>query len=244
MATKTVLEYVQGALDIMEGDEVDDISDTVESMQVAKQLAETYYELLNRQEWEFLKGPLTLTAAADVAFPTKFLVPSRLRHLHNLWYNKTGAQSTTELCYVEPVEFLRRCSVDGENRSLITLPSQLQWYVETDKHPTFYTTFDDQSIYCNSYDVSIESTLQASKVSAYGLANPDLTLDNDFVPTLPEHMVPLLTAALNAACSLNLKQVASPTDDRRERRQLAQARRTNSKIASRDDYYANKFGRR
>lgn len=246
MALKTVLSYVQGALSTMDSDNVDGIGETVESVQIATLLQDTYYELLNRQEWEFLKGPISLVSAVSIADPTRFAVANAVRHYLGIWYNISDDTTVErrEMRYMEPVEFLRGFSGGAATgKQLVTLESQLQFYVRTDRSPHFYTTFDDVSVHFDAVDSSIESTLQTAKVSAYGLALPSFSVADTFVPELPEHMIPLLQASLNSAAHLYFKQSSSAVDVARERRQLARARMQNSKVASRETYYANKFGR-
>lgn len=248
MATKTILQYVQACLSTMDSDEVDSIGETTEAKQVADLLPDLYDELLNRQEWEFLKGPVTLTAAGDLTSPTKFTVPAGLRHIHNLWYNvdTSGGVTRRELQYLEPVEFLSRFASGSAatGKLLVTLPGQLQFYVRTDKMPQYYTSFDDRTVYCDAHDSGVETSLVSGKVSGYGVAIPAFQLTDTFVPVLPENMVPLLQATLNAVAHSYFKQQVSAPDEARVRRQLAQARRTNSQVASREFYYANNFGRR
>lgn len=247
MATKNVLQYVQACLSTMDSDNVDSITDTSESMQVAELLQDLYFELLNRQEWSFLHGPQTLTSSADPAFPTSFAIPSGLRHLRNVWYNvhESGGVARRELKYFEPTDFLTRFGSGGPqaNKQLVTLPGQIQFYVRNDMMPHYYTSFDGVSLVCDSFDSAVESTLQAVKISAYGVGTPAFTVQDDFVPKLPEHMVPLLQHTLNAASHLYFKQQASSVDEIRVRRQLAQARSRESKL-TREHYYANAFGRR
>ncbi len=247
MATKNVLQYVQACLSTMDSDEVDAISETAESMQVANLLSDSYAELINRQEWEFLKGPAQVQAAGDVSQPTKFTLPSNLRHLLNVWYNVAsgGDVSRRELKYVEPADFLNRYGSGSAatGKQLVTLPTQIQFYVRNDKMPSFYTSFDDKTIHCDAYDSAQETTLTSARVSAFALTNPVFTVADTFVPLLPEHMVPLLQHTLNACAHLYFKQQQSAPDEVRVRRQLAQARQRNSTLA-RSHYYANQFGRR
>lgn len=247
MATKSVLQYVQACLNTMDSDQVDAISDTAEATQIAELLRDVYDELLNRQEWEFLKGPVTLTAAGDTTKPTKFTIPEGLRHLRKVWYNvdESGGMTRRELIFMEPEDFLLLAGGNASSsKLLVTEGTQLQFYVRTDRMPTYYTTFDDQTIYCDAYKSSIETSLVTSKVSAFGVATPAFEVDNDFVPELPENMVPLLQHTLNATAHLYFKQQSSAPDEARVRRQLAQARARNSIVASRSTYYANQFGRR
>lgn len=248
MATKTVLEYVQACLSTMDSDLVDSISETAEASQVANLLSDCYYELLNRQEWAFLKSPVTLTALADVAKPTSFTLPAGVRRLTKVWYNVStdGGNERRELKWVDPEVFLTTYGggAEGTNKLLVTEGSQLQFYVRTDKMPTVYTTFDEKRIHCDSYDSTIDTTLVSAKVSAYGVIIPEFDILDGFTPLLPEHMVPLLQATLNATSHLYFKQQVSQPDEARVRRQLAQARTRNQSVSDREHYYANGFGRR
>lgn len=245
MATKTVLEYVQACLNTMDSDQVDSISDTTESTQVAELLRDCYAELINRQEWSFLKRPAEIVAAGDTTSPTKFTIPNDLRHLLNVWYNvdESGAVSRRELQYLEPADFLARSGVAQTGKLLVTAPTQIQFYVWTDRMPSFYTSFDDKVIFCDAYKATVETSLVSSKVSALAILNPAFTVEDEFVPLLPEHMVPLLQATLNATSHLYFKQQASAPDEKRVQRQMAQARQRESKL-TRNNYYANSFGRR
>lgn len=246
MATKTVLQYVQACLSTMDSDEVDSIAETSESMQIAELLPDIYAELINRQEWEFLRRPVTLTAVGNPELPTKFVIPTGLRRLTKLWYNvSTTSVSRRELCYVEPEDFLSRLASGdtAANKMLVTDGSQLQFYVRNDRMPSLYTTFDDRAVWCDAYDAAVETTLQSSKISAWGVVIPSLVVADDTVPDLPEHMVPLLQSLLNAAAHRYFKQQVSEVDEARAHRQLAQARTRNSVVASREHYYSNRFGR-
>lgn len=249
MALKTVLQYVQACLSTMDSDDVDAIAETEEATQIANLLADVYAELINRQDWEFLKRPITLTAAGDSAKPTLFNVPVGVRELRKVWYNISslpGGLNRRELKRLEPEDFLERygSGEPGGNRILVQAGQQLQFTVRNDKAPEFYTTFDDRSLWCDSYDLTVETSLVSSKVSAYGVVVPVFEVTDNHVPDLPENMVPLLQSTLNGVSHLYFKQQASPPDEARALRQMAQARRKNSVVASRESYYANAFGRR
>lgn len=246
MAKKTVLEYVQSALSIMDSDEVDTISETVESVQVAEQVKETYYELLNRQEWPFLHRPIQLSGAGLPDLPTRVEVPAGLKRLTTLRYDvgTEGIYSAKEIHYVTPDEFLRRNSLPGDDKQLCIVPElRLQFYVTTNKMPTYYTSFDDEVVYMDAVDLEVEASLQTHKISATGYAIPSFVVQDDFVPLLPEEMIPLLQAAVNNACMIYFKQQPSSIDTARELRQLAQARRLQNKFTKRE-YYVNRYGRK
>lgn len=244
---KTVLEYVQTTLSVMDSDEVDTISETVESVQVAEQLKETYYELLNRQEWDFLRRAVGLVAAGNPDEPTRFDSPAGLKRLTSFKYNTSSdlsEYSGKEIKYLEPHLFLARNSLAGDNRQLITLEAErLQFYVATNKAPTYYTSFDDETIYCDAFDSAQGATLISARAISYGVVIPDFRVEDDFVPFLPQEMMPLLQASLNNASMIYFKQQPNAVDSVREGRQLAQARRQQNKFTKRE-YYNNRYGRR
>lgn len=253
MTIKNVLQYVQGALNIMDSDAVDSINDTAESMQVANLFADIYDELMHRQEWDFLKGPVALQALVDVTNPTALSIPNDVAYVTAVWYNidTTGlAPNRRKLVYVDPIEYLEKygSGFPAPNRQLITVTkgaegAQIQFYVRNDTPPTHYTSFDDETLVCDSFDGTVDTTLVSTKVSAFGVTNPQFQIEDEFVPFIPEHMVPLLQHSLNAAASLIYKQQASAPDEKRVARQTASARRKESRTA-RTHYYANAFGRR
>lgn len=246
MASKTVLEYVQHTLNTMDSDRVDAIAETEESLQVADFLKEAYYELLNREEWKFLDGAATLIAAADLTRPTSFAIQGSVKFIHYVAYNVADDGSDAEyrnLKYLEPVEFLRKYNVPGDDRLLVNIDDKVSFYVGTNKQPEWFTSFGDDDIVCDSYDSDIDSTLTSTKVNVYANTIPDFEVEDSFTPDIPRHMEPLLQSTLNSVSHLYLNQSVSAPDEKRVGRQMAQARRSESKITRRK-YYTRQYGRR
>lgn len=248
---KTVLQYVQDCLDIMDSDAVDSINDTEESLQVAGFLENVYFELLNREEWKFLRGPAQFTGAGDTSTPTLFTIGGAIKTISEddcyVAYNVADAgdpEKYRELTWLEPVEFLKKFSVSGDNRDKVEIGSKVTFYVDNNKAPTYFTSFDDESIVCDAYDSSVESTLQTSKLNVVAYTIPSFLRLDTFEPDIPRSLEPLLQAELNSAAHLWMKQVQSSPDERRAARQLAQARRSHSKTTNKGGYYKNKFGRK
>lgn len=240
---KSVLQYVQGALNIMDSDQVDSIADTVESMQVAHLFADIFQELMVREDWEWLQGPLTLTALANPSFPTGFTVSPLVRRIDTLWYDVATSQ-LRKLCYLDPECFLQRFRNGQQSGSLkVVVPGQTVFHIRTDRQPTFWTTFNRNTIYMDAYDSGVESTLQTSKLSSFGLSTPSFSVADDFVPAIPEHVVPLVQHTLNAAASITFRQKVSEADEARVLRQLAQLRRKQPLVES-NEYYSRQYGRR
>lgn len=245
---KTLLEYVQNCLSVMDSDNVDTINDTVESMQVANQLKEVYYELLARQDWPFLRKPLTLTGNADTDAPTSFTIPDAIKLIEQLRYNvsETGAYVKRDLCWVEPEDFVDRCqaSETSTDHQLVTLGDNVKFYVALNRWPSIWTSFDDDTVVMDAVHQTYDSTLQSTKLAGHGIVLPTFTVEDDFVPTIPSNQEPLLQAELNRQCFRYFKQVESITDEQKAKRQLARGRRESSKSdRPADRYYRNRFGR-
>lgn len=244
MATKTVLEYVQNALSVMDSDNVDSINDTAEASQIANQLKEVYDEIMNRQDWPFLSRAITLNAAVDTDNPTQFAIPENIKLIDELSYNvsEDSGYIRKDLRWCEPREFLQQLA-DGEDDStkqLITYGAKLQFYVRNDHWPTFWTTFDDINVVMDAFNNSFDSTLMTTKLHGWGIVIPSLTITDTTVPAIPLHMEPLLQAELNRECFLYFKQTESVPDERKARRQIAQARRNGARVGR--DQHGRKQG--
>jgi len=243
---KSVLKYVQKCLDVLESDQVDTINDTEESLRVAGFLEDVYYELMNREEWKFLDGPASFASAATLSKPTTFTITGTVKHIHQVRYNVADDGADAEfrvLKYLEPLQFLERFSTPGEDRTLVEVGNNLSVYVDKSRQPEYYTSYGEQEIILDAYDSDIDSTAVSSKLNVYASIIPEFSIDDEFVPTIPRHMEPLLQSTLNSVSSLYLnKEVAAP-DENRALRQLAQARRGHSKV-QRNKYYTRRYGRR
>lgn len=246
---KTVLEYVQGALSVMDSDNVDSIDDTVESVQVADQLVDTYYEFINRK-WPWLERPIRLQAGADPDQPTKLFLLDTVRTLKSVRYNTEAVgddPNFVTLTYLEPEEFITKRPVRGGTTNFINCDeSGFVYRVYTDTRPTYYTSFDDESIVLDAYDSSLNTTVEPSRVSCFGEVIPTFTLEDNFVPDLPAAYVPLMQSLLNKAAMEYYKQQGSQTDNERITRQMGQLRREGSKVKGVTDYYSRKrqYGRK
>lgn len=245
---KSVLDYVQATLSVMDSDQVDTLGDTEESSQVAQLLVDVYEELMAREEWAHLEGPLTLTAAADVTSPAKFTVPEAVKSVKWLAYNvsEVGEYKKRDLFYLKPEEFLQRYSA-GEGDStklLVDLGTNLHYYVSLDSWPTHWTSFDDLTIVMNAVNKTYDSTLTATKLQGWGVSLSPFQVTDTFIPDLPRHMEPLLQAELNRQAFQYFKQLESKPDEQKAQRQLARHRRENSRLTRESGvYYRNRFGR-
>lgn len=223
----TLLEITQDILNSMDSDTVNSISDTVESDQVALTIKSTYYDLIsNNLIVPEHKEIITLTALGDSAHPTYFSIPDTVKEIEYFRYNKEDNTDTdlnyVDLTWLEPFEFQRRVNSRTEGDSNITAYSDFnagQLLIQTDKHPEFWTSFDDKYIVCDSFLTGVDATLQASKVFCYGLTEPTWTHSSSFTPDLDTNLFSLLLEEARSTCFVNFKQVSNAKSEKKARRQ-------------------------
>lgn len=203
----TVLKMTQDILSAMDGDEVGSISDTYESEQVVAILRTTYRDMVSNRNWAHLRQAFTLESFGNLALPTHMRVPKKVKEMVFLNYNVIQ-DGETKINY-QPVhwqeneEFLRRQNrLDSDEANVTTIvdPTGVTLLVQNDKRPQYYTSFDDETLVFDSYDSSVDDTLQGSKFQGLAYFMPDdFTEDDDFVIDLPDEA---FSAFYNEAKSL------------------------------------------
>lgn len=207
MAQMTLLDITQNILSAMESDDINSIGDTVESLQVAEIIKETYFDIISNRDWPFLKTKTTLTALGDTTNPTKMQFPDSVDKIFWIKYNKK------DVTYKEPKEFQDMIDLRTVQAGVIDANG---FIINVD--PLFWTSFDDKYVIMDGYDSAIDTTLQASKSQVLLLRNPSWTLEDNFVPELPDKMFPMLLADSKGSCFLNLKQVENKKEERKAQR--------------------------
>ena len=222
----TVIQMVQSVLNDMDSDEVNSINDTLEALQVASILRDTYFELIARRTWPHLRSLCTLDGVADVNKPNYLQIPSDVSELTLIKYNCKKASETDsdyqDLTYLEPDVFLAKANQLRESQSNVTQitdTSGVKFNIRNDVSPRFWTSFDDEYIICDSYDSAVDNTLQGSKTQAVAYRIPSWTNLDSFTPDLPEEAFPLLLAETKSTAFLALKQVANEKSEQISKRQ-------------------------
>lgn len=222
----TLLDMVQDILSDMGSDEVNDVNDTVESLQVVGIIKNTYEELIAQRDWPWLRTLGSLEGLADVTQPTKMKIPSTVSRVEWIKYDKKKATDTnllvSDVKYLEPKEFLDfvlRRNDNNTDTDKITDASGVYLLIKNNVAPTYWTSFDDEYIIFDSYDSGVDVTLQESKSIFYGVKQPTWTTTNTFVPDLPDHLFAYLLAESKSSCFIKLKQVSDPKEEQKARRQ-------------------------
>jgi len=223
---KTLLEIVQDILSDMSDDEVNSITDTLESLQVAQIIKSTYEELIAGKDWPHLRQLFTLASSGDSSKPTHMGLSESVKKLEFIRYNtkKLGETRTkyNDVEYLEPDPFLRKTNdrnTDNSDVLEITDYSGVKLLIKTDKAPEWWTSFDDENIVFDSHDIAVDTTLQASKTQCMGFILPAFSLQDTFTPDLPAEAFPLLIAESKSACFARLKDSPDPKSEQQATRQ-------------------------
>jgi hypothetical protein len=228
----TLLEMVQDIHNDLDLDEVNSIDDTVESAQVAQIIKTTYFALMSNRNWPHLKQTISLTPSGTTDRPTHMRLPEGVKELLFINYNCVKEDETRkrykQVKWLEPDAFLRKSNLlnnDNTNVDIVLDVTGVELLIQNNKQPEYFTSFDDQTLVFDSYDVSIDSTLQNSKVQAMAYVMPAWESIDSFVPDLPEEAFIGLLEEAKSRAALKLKQEADQKSEQeatRQRRWLSQ----------------------
>lgn len=222
MAKRTLLAMTQNILSAMDSDEVNSISDTVESLQVAEVIRETYEELFQNTVIPEFKILAQLEGLGDTDKPTYMRIPDNMDKIEWIKYDyETDGTTYETITYLTPAEFfeftVKRAGSDSTVE--VTDDSGVKIWIVDNVNPTYWTTFDDEYIVFDSYNSDLDSTMQTSKSLTYGPRIYEFTMEDDFIPHLDSNLFPMLLAEAKSVCFANFKQMPNAKEEQRSRRQ-------------------------
>jgi hypothetical protein len=241
MQKLTLIEIVQNILSAMNSDEVNSISDTVESMQVAEEVKTTFYELYGNRDLTTFDSLINLEGLSDTDTPHLLSVPSNVSFIKWLKYrdfrNTSSDVVYNTLEYLEPEEFIQRIVEQADPASnknvTLTATSSVTFPINKAKAPEFYTVFDDdQTLVLDSYDETYENTLTGASSLAWGTLFKTFELDDDFIPPIDAGLFPHFLAEAKSACFINIKESANSKEEMRARRQLIRSQTRNGRTSA------------
>lgn len=223
----SLLDMVQDILSDMNSDEVSSITDTLESLQVAQIIKSVYYELISRKNWPHTRKLLQLTPSGDSTKPTHMSVPDSIKEVVEINYDKRKTTDTSpkwrRVEYLHPDEFLRY--TNGRNSSNSNIDeiedyTGVELLIRNDAAPTYYTSFDDENLVFDSYDNTVDTTLQETKTQVIAYVIPTFTLSDTFTPDFPAEAFAGLLAEAKSVCFVRIKQMPDAKAEQQSRKQL------------------------
>jgi hypothetical protein len=208
MATikKTLLEIVQDIMNDMDSDEVNSISDTVESEQIAQVCQSVFFDIISTLDLPEHKELLQLTSLGDSSRPN-FMDSSALTNIQEVRYNVSETSGQVEyklIPYFAPDEFVAKIlerDSSASNISLIADPtSDILLPIVNDAMPSYYTLLDDRYVCFDSYKATVDTTLQTSKTLVIGTKYPTFTVADSAIPDLDDTIFPYYIAECKSRC--------------------------------------------
>lgn len=223
---QTLLEIVQDILNDLDADEVNSIDDTIEAQQVAQIIKSCYFELIGNRNWPHLRKLIQLEPSHDVEKPTHMRIPENLKEFVFFKYEKqkelTDRIILDDVKFLHPDEFLNLISgrnSDNDNVETVTDFSGSKLLILNNVAPTYWTTFDDDFLVCDSYDKKVDDTLKKSKTQCLAYINPTWERTNEAIPNLPVEAFPALIEEAKSTAFIALKQMANQKAEQKATRQ-------------------------
>lgn len=249
MPKMTLLDMTQDILSDLTSDNVNSISDTVESEQVAQIIKTTYFAMIDEYHLP-AKRSLFKLDATGTSTPTQMTIPANVESVDWIRYNKETVDATdaayADVIYLTPEEFTAYCDQRSESADNITLYTigGVDMLIRTDAAPTYYTSFDDQTIVMDSFDSDVDTNLQQSKTKCYGLINATWTHTDSAYPDLPLNMFSLLLSEAKSKAFYLLKQTANQKEEQGARRQRIALRKAKTKTKEGGGIPTPNYGRK
>lgn len=211
---KTLLELTNAILLRMDSDPVNSINDTVESESVAQEVRDVCQALWTNRNWDSMRKLINLTASGTVSRPTHMSLNEDVKELIFINYNCIDIGETRKkykpMKWLENDAFLRKINNrnnDQTTTDVIQDVTGIELLILNNKHPEYFTSFDDTNIVFDSYNSSVDSTLQTSKVQAEGYVYPTWVHEDDYIPQFPSEAFTAILEESKSRCMFAYKQM-------------------------------------
>jgi len=225
----TLLQLTQKVLSSIDGDQVNSIDDTTEARQVVDIIERQYDIIVSRANLPEDQRLFSFESTSS-STPTLLKIPNDIDEVLWFRYNTTGEEDNGRLKYT-PVQYLPQetffdlinsLSSDNSNVGSFNFTtdqgSTTTIQYENDKGPSYWTSFDDGYVVCNSYDSSVDANLQKSKCSAFGRYIKLFSKENTFVPSLDDNLFTLLLNESISCAWAEMKQSQNAKVEQQARR--------------------------
>lgn len=225
----TLLEMVQNILSDLDSDEVNSISDTTESLQIANIIKTKYNDIVSRSSLPEHTRLIQLTSSADSTKPVLMYAPEGVNEISWIkYYNSDPVLAVNEFEYVNivPIEqFLSTVNQMNVNDSNVGTwvfnepPYNFNLRFFNDKQPQSCCILENYYILFDMYNSAIDSTLQTSNTMALAKIMVPFSLTDTFIPDLDDATFALLLAEAKANAFVTLKQTVNPKIEQETKRQ-------------------------
>lgn len=214
---QTLLELTQSILASMDSDEVNSITDTVESYDIAILLRDVYYDIAVELNLEAHESLFELEASGDNDLPVLMTLPDEVSKVYWIRYNnQLTADTNSSYRDVEFKPFLDFYDMQNGLRNQTSGVAEMEFTMNsetyeimyhTDRMPSIYTQIGNELLLFNAIDTDEDTTLQKSKTMCSGLLYPTFTLSDAFIPDLDQAQFPYYRNKAKVRAFAEKKQV-------------------------------------
>jgi hypothetical protein len=249
MAKPSLIEIVQEIANDLDTDEVNSIGDTTESLQIANIVASTYKAIMSNRNWPHTLRLVRMNSSADSSKPNIMTFDEQIKELVSVYYNKQKFFDTRlryeKVKYIEPDDMLRvfySRNTDDVNTLTIDGGDGQVFIIKNNVAPTYFTSFDDNTLVFDSFDADVDDILKSSKTQVRAYVTPEFELRDDFVPDLPEEAFTFLIEEAKSKSAIKIAQKQDPKAEQESKRQNQWLSRKNWRVAGGIKYV--RFGRK
>jgi len=252
---KSLLDMVQLILSSMDSDEVNSISDTIESTQVAKIIESCYYDMITDIFMPEHSTAFQLNASGSSTKPCLMTVPSNVTKIDEIRYNYQETGDTYPDYRIIRFKPFHQFIIDQQALRLDTTGvgsmvvahngENFTFIFRNNKQPEFYSSVDDQTYIFDSYDNTEDSTLQKTKTLCLGTVYPPFSMTDTFYPDIDPTQFSLLINKAKTRAFNELKQQINSESAGEARRQKIIVQKRKRKTQNESELLSTaRFGRK
>lgn len=249
----TLLDMTQSILSSLSSDQVNSIGDTDESLQVVDIIKTSYFNMINRLELPEQTDMFQLTSSTDVDLPILMYRPDHVSKIEWIkYYDSTTDQPQWKYVTIMPnkqfVDYINSFNPDETNVEPYSFndgSNTFNFLFKNDAQPLYCTVIKNYYILFDTYDESLDSTLQSSKTMCYGSTTPTWHSEDSFIPDLDDQQFPLLLNEAKSLAFFELKQLPHVKAEQESKRQWSSVQKRKALVDAPNSFDAlPDFGRR
>ena len=251
----TNLDMVQLIASSIDSDEVNSVNDSIESQQILKTIRTAFFDIIERNNLPEHMDIVNLQSSGSSTYPVVMYVPTNISKIYWVKYNKETAEDTDlrfeQLTFLTLQDFLDRMYAMGESNDevlqmdLTVGSNTIPFLYRNDKHPEYYTSFDDKTLIFDSHLATVDSYLAGSKTLALGKEIITYEMTDTYIPPLDESQFNLLINEAKSMAWLELRQTAHPKAEMNAKRAWINTQKSKTRVPGVSDLdLLPNFGRR
>lgn len=241
----------QDILSNMSSDEINSISDTTESLQVATLIKQKYFDIISRGNLPEHSQLFQLDPSLSITQPVLMYIPDGVTKVDWVKYKDTNTNTSPNPEYkyvtVLPVEqFIDMVGKFTLSESTVDsftfvdasngFPGNFTFYYKNNIQPNYCCILSNYYVIFDSYDNTVDSTLQDSKTMCSGQVIPVFTMVDSFTPDLDARQFSLLLNEAKALAFYELKQQPHAKAEQEIKRQWSSTQK-NKDLLNRPTYF-------